>query len=88
MIPPAIVLARFKRHFPAEYRAAHYRTRDSVIPFGLFWILYATMTHDLALDRVNQTRAISHALAVAFGNEKAAEFTQRELVEAFLSAPT
>lgn len=84
-----MVLARFKHHYPAEYRAPHYRTTDQIIPFGLFWILYAAMTHNLALDRVNQSRAITHALSTAFGKKDGGasrELTERELAEAFLSS--
>lgn len=84
-----IVLARFKHHYPGEYRSDEYRTREHVIPFGLFWLHYAAMTHNLAVERVNQSRAISHALAQAFAKDdgKAARFTESELAEAFLGPP-
>lgn len=44
------------------------------------------MTHTLALDRVNQSRAVRLAIAQSFGKEEHTRgFTQRELVEAFLA---
>jgi hypothetical protein len=44
------------------------------------------MTHTLALERVNQSRAVRHAIAQCFGKEELTRgFTQRELAEAFLA---
>jgi hypothetical protein len=86
-VPPVIAIARFIRQFGhATYQNPQYATRDHVIPFGLFWILHAAMTHTMALDRVNETRAIVHALANTFGDGKGAgaELTRAELAEAFL----
>jgi hypothetical protein len=51
-------------------------------------VLYATMRHNYALDRVNESRAILSALAASFGKENAASatFAKAERVEAFLEA--
>jgi len=84
------VIARFLRHYGRDlYQNAQYSTRDGVIPFGLFWILYAAMTHNLALERVNESRAVVHAIAATFGGKDgaAAELTRAELAEAFQGAP-
>lgn len=86
-MPPAIAIARFLHHYGAGvYRGPAYRTRDAVIPFGLFWTLYAAMTHTMALERVNHARAVVHALAMAFSKKGGAsdELTRSEFAEAFL----
>lgn len=69
------------------WRSPRYRTRDHVIPFGLFWIYYRAMAANHALERINQTKAVATAIGMCFANKDAdlTEATQAELREAFLS---
>lgn len=87
-VPPAILLARFRRFYPdpALWRGRQYRTRDRVIPFGLFWIYYRAMPSIQALERVHLARGTSLAIGLAFA--KAAdgipESLKSELRDAYL----
>jgi hypothetical protein len=51
----------------------------------LFWLLYSRIPAVRALERLDQTRATSHAIALGFGGKDAAvkKLTRRELEEAF-----
>jgi hypothetical protein len=68
-VPATVLLARFQHHYPGLYTSPRYRTTGAVIPFGLFWLYQRRMHVDLALERINQTRAITHALALAFATK-------------------
>lgn len=56
-----------------------------MIPWALFWVLYARIPAVRALERLDQARATSHAIALAFGGKEAAvkKITRAELEEAF-----
>lgn len=45
------------------------RTSDGVIPWRLFVVLISDLHHVLALRRLNEAQAISHALMVVMGEE-------------------
>jgi hypothetical protein len=63
-----------------------YRTDEHIIPFGLFWIYYRALESNLALERVQQLRAVGGAIGVAFG--KGSELppsVQSDLRDAYLS---
>lgn len=66
-----MLIARFRRHYPdpSLWRSPEYRTRDHVIPFGLFWIYQAAIPSNMALDRLSEMRAILGALGIAFGKK-------------------
>ena len=72
-VPGDALLARFRRHYqdPALYESARYRTRDGLIPFGLFWIYLARIPNNLAYERLSEMRAIGGALAMAFAKSGA-----------------
>ncbi|MGN6110836.1 MAG: hypothetical protein ACTHU0_37385 [Kofleriaceae bacterium] len=86
-VPPAVLLARFRRFYPPEiYRAPHYPTRDHVIPLPLFAIYSAAMPHLMAMERLSETRALVHAIGLAFADPKKGPLatTRAEFREAFL----
>lgn len=65
------MLARFRRHYQdgSLYESPRYRTRDRVIPFGVFWIHYSQIPANLAYERLSEMRAIGGALAAAFSKD-------------------
>ncbi len=69
------------------WRDRAYRTRGHVIPFGLFWIYYRAMESNLALERIQFTKAVSSAIGLAFAGKDASlpEPLRAELRDAFLS---
>lgn len=48
------------------WRAPHYRTRDHVIPFGVFWIHMEGILANWAAERLNLTRAVNTAITMSF----------------------
>lgn len=83
-----MLLSRFRRFYsdPSLWRGAHYRTRDGVIPFRLFWIHYRAMPSIQALERIQQTRAVASAIGMAFGKADSGlpESLRSDLRDAYL----
>jgi len=68
----ADVVARFCWAWPGEFRGG-------AIGWGQFWMLYERLHIVLAVDRVNQMRAV----ALAWGGDEAAVTAQKDIKEAF-----
>lgn len=47
-------------------------TRDNVIPWGVFYVIYSRMSNVLALDRLNAGNAHAYAIALTHSDDKAA----------------
>jgi predicted TIM-barrel enzyme len=80
-VPYVVAEAQFVAHYGADM--LKYRgdlTTDGVIPFRAFVLFLAALPNVLALQAANQVRAISIALAGAFG-DKTASRRLRELVK-------
>jgi hypothetical protein len=76
-----IAEARMIAHYGAGVMTYHGDlTGDGLIPWRLFWLLLAGIRANLALAAANQVRALSIALAGAFGDKSAAR-RLRKLIE-------
>lgn len=91
VVAPAVVIAQFIVFYgAAEYRGPQWPTRDHVIPWRRFLIQYAAMRHVMALQRLNQSRAVSQGVAMAFAKKGDADIQKlidHELDEAYPSSP-
>lgn len=54
-----LAFAKFMRMYGGDTYRGWPQTRDGVIPWGLFWLLYAAIPPLMAHDRVNATQATS-----------------------------
>lgn len=54
------LVALFCQHYPNLYLNACWPTSDHIVPWSLFWVLYAEIRRLLALDRLNMSRAVGH----------------------------
>lgn len=77
-MPSVAYVAQFKRHYPGEYWSPRYRTRDHVIPFGVFWVLFREIPVNAALERVSEMRAVLNAIGMAFRKDSALPDSVRE----------
>lgn len=71
-VPYVIAEAQFIAHYGADM--LKYRgdlTSDGLIPYRAFVLFLSAMPAGLALEAANQVRALSIALAGAFGDKKA-----------------
>ena len=85
-----LAVAHFLRFYGAgALRGPGWPTRDGVIPWGLFWLLYHQLRHVTALERLNEAQAVAQAIAMAFSGDKFQTDTimQQELLEAFPETP-
>jgi predicted TIM-barrel enzyme len=82
-VPYVIAEAQFIAHYGADM--LRYRsdlTSDGLIPYRAFVLFLAAMPSSLALQAVNQCRAISISLAGAFGDKQASRRLKKLIGEA------
>ena len=82
-------MADFRRFYPGEYRHACYPTRDHIIPFREFWMLYECIGHIEARERLESFRALTNAIACCFAEKGAPllDAVKDDLVAAYLAPP-
>lgn len=54
----AALVALFCKQYPGLYLNPCWPTTDHIVPWGLFWVLYAEIRRLLALERLNLSRAV------------------------------
>ena len=80
-----LAIAQFIRCYGAGTFRGGWPTRDGVIPWALFWALYTQIPRLAALERIHESTAVAHGIAVAFSgtDPRVQAFQRRELAEAF-----
>ena len=79
-----LIVAQFIRCYGADaYLNPAWPTADHIIPFRLFWALYAQMHSVFAWDRLNHAQATAHGIGIALSEDGAKNVTERELDQAF-----
>ncbi len=76
----AFAVALFLRVYgPQTLRGPGWPTRDGVIPWQMFWLLYCQIPRIQAMERLNESTAVAHAIAVSFaGKDPAVEQHTRD----------
>lgn len=70
-VPVGLAVAQFIRFYGYDtYQNPSWGTDDNIIPWRMFWFLYRAVPNVLALERINQTRAVAHGVALVFGDKK------------------
>ena len=78
------MVAQFLRFYGAETFRGPWPTADRVVPWTVFFALYAKIPCVQALERMNETFAVSNAIALAFGkSSQTSEIISREESLAF-----
>lgn len=81
-----LLRAQFVRFYGADlyYAPARWPTRDGVIPWSLLFAYHTAMWRVMALERLQDARAIAHGIALAFDGQKpeVQRITQAEIAEA------
>lgn len=85
-MPAPVLIAHFCHLYPGAYESPRYPTRDHVIPFTRFWLMVRATPALLARSRINDTRAIVHALSLTFAAKGSGQspITRSEMREAYL----
>lgn len=86
-MPSLLRMCHFARAYPGWYLdRRRWRTRDGVIPWKTFEIMYQGIWATMALDRLSMAKAIGLAFADT-KNAQGREVMQKELGEAYPKPP-
>jgi hypothetical protein len=84
-MPHKLMIALFIRFYGHDaWMNDRYPTRDKIIPFRLFLLMYQGIRHVQAFERISSTHSSFHALAMVNSTDRnvVQQITEREFKEA------